>query len=162
MARITTFGPGVTLALVLAALASPLQAQGYPTTGDSIADAARATTVETARRFRALAPKLVESAGIKHGDLVSISGGPAMVEEMEALGAAVQKAGGTPVLVLNSPLLTRTLYANVPEKHLGQIPTAWDKFYAQQVDVEFNLPSGEDFATVRRVDPARRTLVDQA
>jgi leucyl aminopeptidase (aminopeptidase T) len=162
MARITTFGPGVTLALLLAAIGSPLQAQGYPTTADSIADAARVTTVETARRFRALAPKLVESAGIKHGDLVSISGGPAMVEEMEALGAEVQKAGGTPVLILNSPLLTRTMYANVPEKHLGQIPTAWHKFYAQQVDVEFNLPSGEDFATLRRVDPARRTLVDQA
>src|SRR5215208_2594805 len=111
MVRVTLYAPAITLSLVLAALASPLQAQGYPSTADSIADAARVTTVETARRFRALAPKLVESAGIKHGDLVSISRGPAMVEEMEALGAEVQKAGGTPVLILNSPLLTRTLYA---------------------------------------------------
>src|SRR5215207_2285355 len=162
MVRITLYVPAITLSLVIAALASPLQAQGYPTTGDSTAEAARATTVETARRFRALAPRLVESAGIKHGDLVSISGGPAMVEEMEALGVEVQKAGGTPVLVLNSPRLTRSLYAEVAEKDLDQIPTAWDNFYAQQVDVEFNLPSGEDFATVRRVDPARRTRVDQA
>ena len=155
-------GSFITLSLALSLLPSVLPAQGYPTIVDSTAEATRARTAETARRFRALAPRLVESAGIKHGDLVSISGGPAMIEEMEALGVEVQKAGGTPFLVLNSPRLTRSLYAEVPEKHLDQIPTAWETFYAQKVDVEFNLPSGEDFATLRRVDPARRTRVDEA
>jgi leucyl aminopeptidase (aminopeptidase T) len=151
-------GALVTLSLAFGSLPAVLTAQGYPTTEEAV----KAKTAETARRFRALAPRLVESAGIKHGDLVSISGGPAMIEEMEALGVEVQKAGGTPVLVLNSPRLTRSLYAEVPEKHLNQIPTELETFYAQHVDVEFNLPSGEDFATLRRVDPARRKLVDQA
>lgn len=162
MRRTARLGSFITLSLAFTLLPSRLPAQGYPTSVDSTADATRARTAETARRFRALAPRLVESAGIKHGDLVSISGGPAMVEEMEALGVEVQKAGGTPVLVLNSPRLTRSLYAEVAEKHLDQVPTALETFYAQQVDVEFNLPSGEDFATLRRVDPARRTRVDQA
>jgi aminopeptidase len=162
MRRTAPLGSFLTLSLALSVLPGQLSAQGYPTTGDSTAESTRARTAETARRFKALAPRLVESAGIKHGDLVSISGGPAMIEEMEALGVAVQKAGGNPVLVLNSPRLTRSFYADVAEKHLDQIPTAWETFYAQHVDVEFNLPSGEDFATVRRVDPARRTRVDQA
>ncbi len=155
-------GSFITLSLALTLLPGQLAAQGYPTVRDSAVDAARAKTAETARRFKALAPRLVESAGIKHGDIVSISGGPAVVEEMEALGVEVQKAGGNPILVLNSPRVTRSLYADVAEKHLDQIPTALDAFYAEQVDVEFNLPSGEDFATIRRVDPARRTRVDQA
>jgi hypothetical protein len=154
--------PALALSLTLALVPTPSLAQGYPTTGDSTAGATRARTAETARRFRALAPRLVESAGIKHGDLVSISGGPAMVEEMEALGVEVQKAGGIPMLVLDSPRLTRSLYAEVDEKHLDQVPMASETFYAQHVDVEFNLPSGEDFATVRRVDPARRNRVDEA
>jgi aminopeptidase len=155
-------GAFIGLSLALTLPPGHLAAQGYPMTGDSTAEAARARTAETARRFRALVPRLVQSAGIKHGDLVSISGGPAMVEEMEALGVEVQKAGGTPMLVLDSPRLTRSLYAEVDEKHLDQVPMALETFYAQHVDVEFNLPSGEDFATVRRVDSARRTRVDQA
>ena len=155
-------GSFITLSLAFSSLPGVLTAQGYPTTGDSTVEATRARTAETARRFKALAPRLVESAGIKHGDLVSISGGPAMVEEMEALGIEVQKAGGIPMLVLDSPRLTRSLYAEVDEKHLDQVPMALETFYAQNVDVEFSLPSGEDFATVRRVDPARRTRVDQA
>jgi leucyl aminopeptidase (aminopeptidase T) len=155
-------GSFITLSLALTLLPGHLAGQGYPTVGDSTVEAARAKSAETARRFKALAPRLVESAGIKHGDIVSISGGPALVEEMEALGVEVQKAGGNPILVLNSPRLTRSLYADVAEKHLDQVPTALDAFYAQHVDVEFALPSGEDFATVRRVDPARRNRVDQA
>jgi leucyl aminopeptidase (aminopeptidase T) len=83
-----------------------------------------------------------------------------MIPEMEALGVEVQKAGGRALLLLDSPRLTRSLYAEVPEQHLGKIPTSWETFAAQQVAVAFALPSGEDFATLRRV--GRRARVDQA
>ena len=162
MLRAALVAQVTTLSLTVALLPRPSQAQGYPTAGDSTTEAARIQTAESARRFRALVPRLVESAGIKAGDLVSISGGPAMVPEMEALGVEVQKVGGHPLLILDSPRLTRTLYAEVPEKYLDRRPTAWSTLHAQEVDVAFDLPSGEDFATLRRVDPARRKRVDQS
>ena len=157
----TPLFPALTLSLTLALIPSASAAQGYPTTGDSATNATRAKTAETARRFRTLAPRLVQSAAIKPGDLVSISGGPAMVEEMEALGLEVQKAGGRPLLILNSPRLIRNLYANVPEKYLERSPTSWETFEARSVDVAFELPSGEDFASLRSSDLDRTKRVDQ-
>jgi leucyl aminopeptidase (aminopeptidase T) len=148
--------PALTLSLILALLPSPCVAQGYPTT-----EATRAKSAETARRFRALAPALVQSAAIKVGDLVSISGGPAMVEEMEALGLEVQKAGGRPLLILDSPTLIRNFYADVPEKQIERSPTSWEAFYAQSVDVAFELPLGEDFMSLRSKDLDRTRRVDQ-
>jgi aminopeptidase len=153
--------PALTLSLTLALMPSPSLAQGYPTTDDSAAQLTRAKSAETARRFRALAPRLVQSAAIKVGDLVAISGGPAMVEEMEALGVEVQKAGGRPLLIVNSPRLFRNLFTQVPEKYLERSPTSWETFQAQSVDVAFELPAGEDFASMRYKDPKRTNRVDQ-
>ena len=146
----------LTITLALATLSSRANAQGYPTSGDS---ATPAISRESARRFKALAPRLVQSAKIQPGDLVTISGGPVMVPEMEALGVEVEKAGGRAILILDSPRLTRSIYAEVPEEHLKKLPTSFEKFAAQNVAVSFNLPTGEDFAAMRRVD--RRAKVDQ-
>ncbi len=149
-----------TVALILATLPTALSSQGLPTTGESAE--VRASAAETARRFSAVAPRLVQSAAIKPSDLVIISGGPTMIPEMEALGAEVQKAGGTPLLIVDSPQLTRSFYSNFPEKYLSQLPESWDKFQAREVAVRFILPTGEDFASLRKVAPERRTLVDKA
>ncbi|HEV8178541.1 MAG TPA: aminopeptidase [Gemmatimonadales bacterium] len=155
--------PIVTLSLALAVLPSSLHGQGYPTTGDSASRADRTRTAASARRFKALAPRLVQSAAVKPGDLVTIGGGPALVPDMEALAVEVRKAGGFPVLILDSPRLTRALYTGeVPEQQLGRISPEWANFKSREVDVSFDLPSGEDVATLRRGDPARRTKVDQA
>jgi aminopeptidase len=146
-------------ALVFAVLLLPRLAhtQGQPTTQVG------AGTVETQRRFAALAPKLVQSARIRPGDLVTINGGPAMIPEMEALGAEVLKAGGRPVLLLDSPRLLRTAFTDVPEKYLEQPSTALEEFQAQRVAVAFILPLGEDFASIARsADPRRRARVQQA
>jgi aminopeptidase len=154
LARLTT------LSLALSTMPSLVHAQGYPTMSDSTSEPARASLAESARRFNALAPKLVQSAGIKAGDLVTISGGLLMIREMEALGVEVQKAGGRPLLLLDSPRLTRNLYADVPEKYLDQRPTSYEKFAAQNVAVAFYLPFGEDFGSLRQGDRGAR--VDQA
>ena len=159
MRRVATLASLVALSLLAGALPTRAQAQGYPTMGDPMPDATRASLAESARRFNELAPKLVQSAGIKPGDLVTISGGLLMVRQMEALGAEVQKAGGRALLFLDSPRLTRELYASVPEDVIAKSPTSYEKFAAQNVAVAFYLPSGEDFASVRTVD--RRSQVDQ-
>jgi leucyl aminopeptidase (aminopeptidase T) len=156
MVRVTLYGP--VLSLVLAALALPLQAQGYPTMDDSAT--IPAISRESARRFQALAPRLVQSAKIKAGDLVTISGGPAVIPEMEALGVQVEKAGGRAILLLDSPRLTRSFYADVPEEYMRKLPTSFEKYSAQNVAVAFILPTGEDFAAMRQVP--RRSKVDQA
>jgi aminopeptidase len=147
----------LTVPLALAVLSIETSAQGYPSVEDR---ATPAISRESARRFRALAPRLVQSAQIKPGDLVTIYGGPALIPEMEALGLEVQRKGALPLLLLDSPRLIRSFYAEVPEQYIGKLPTSYDKFAAENVDVAFILPNGEDFATLRRVD--RRAKVDQA
>jgi aminopeptidase len=147
--------PSLTLCAVLAVLPGQVPAQGFPTGGTT-----SSVSAESVRRFNALAPKLVQSAHIKSGDLVTISGGPALIPEMEALGVEVQKAGGRPILIIDSPRLTRSLYAEAPEESLNKRPTSYETFAAQHVAVAFYLPNGEDFATLRRVD--RRAKIDEA
>jgi aminopeptidase len=149
----------VTLCSVLALLPARANAQGYPTLSDSGMVITR-SNAETARRFQALAPRLIQQAQIKTGDIVSITGGPTLVPEMEALAVEVQKAGGFPMLLLDSPRLTRAVYAEAPEEALKKIPTAYDRFAAQNVAVAFILPTGEDFAAMRQGD--RRAKVDDA
>ena len=145
----------LTLLSALALLPGQMAAQGFPTSG-----ATSSVSAESLRRFNALVPSLVQSAHIKAGDLVTITGGPALVPEMEALGAEVVKAGGRPILLLDSPRLTRTLYAEAPEESLNKQSTSYETFAAQHVAVAFYLPNGEDFATLRKVD--RRAKVDEA
>ena len=77
----------VVFSLLIGSIPIRAHAQGYPTMGDPMPDATRASLAESARRFNELAPKLVRSAGIKPGDLVTITGGLLMVRQMEALGA---------------------------------------------------------------------------
>jgi aminopeptidase len=146
----------LTITLALAALSNETNAQGYPTVDFSAPGISR----ESARRFQALAPRLVQSARIKPGDLVTISGGPAMIPEMEALGVEVEKKGGRALLLLDSPRLIRSFYARVPEEYIKKMPTSFEKFAAENVAVAFNLPTGEDPAAMRRV--GRRAKVDQA
>src|SRR4051812_3792321 len=160
MIRVAPITSLAALSLILCARPTGASAQGYPTMGDPMPDQSRASLAESARRFNAIAPKLVQSAGIKPGDLVTISGGLLMVREMEALGVEVQKAGGRPMLLLDSPRLTRNLYTKVPEEYIAKLPTSYDKFAAQNVAVAFYLPNGEDFASLRQGE--RRAQVDEA
>jgi leucyl aminopeptidase (aminopeptidase T) len=148
--------PFLTISLALAALPNSTNAQGYPSSDATTPAISR----ESARRFQALAPRLVQSAKIQPGDLVTITGGPVMIPEMEALGVEVEKKGGRAILLLDSPRLTRSFYARVPEEYIKKSPTSFEKFSAENVAVAFFLPTGEDFAAMRRVD--RRAKVDQA
>lgn len=111
---------------------------------------------EAARRFEALAPALVKSARIQPGQLVAINGGPQMVGAMEALAIEVQKAGGSPVLLLNSPKVIHSYFAEAPEVYLGKTPKAWKDFQATGIDVEFSLPVFENFQQILADVPPER------
>ena len=57
-----------------------------------------------------LALRLVQSASIKPGDVVMISGGKHMIPLMEAVAIEVQKAGGFPNMMLQSDRVARSFY----------------------------------------------------
>jgi leucyl aminopeptidase (aminopeptidase T) len=115
---------------------------------------------EAARRIEALAPTLVKSAKIQPGQLVTIHGGPQMVSAMEALAIEVQKTGGSPVLLLDSPKVIHSYFAEAPDTFLGKTPKAWKDFQATGVDVEFGLPVFENFlGTLADVPPERQGKV---
>jgi leucyl aminopeptidase (aminopeptidase T) len=75
---------------------------------------------------------------------------------MEAMAIAVQKRGGYPVLLLESPTVTHSYFAEVPERYLGRTPRAWQDFQASGVDVEFQLPVFENFLQTVSDIPAER------
>jgi leucyl aminopeptidase (aminopeptidase T) len=112
------------------------------------------------KRLEALAPLLVKSAQIKPGQLVTIHGGPQMIAAMEALAIEVQKGGATPVMLLESPKVTRSYFSDVPDAHLGKTPRAWQDFQAAGIDLQFQLPVFENFLqTIADVPSERQAKV---
>jgi aminopeptidase len=122
--------------------------------------AAQTVERELSRRFEALAPKVVRSAQIKPGNVVAIRGGPHMVPAMEAFAIEVQKAGAYPLLLLQSPRVFLSYFADVPDQYLGRSSRAWQDFQAEGVDLEFNLPVFKNFLqTIAEVPTERQGKV---
>ena len=126
------------LALALAALAPLLSAGDAP---------------KIERDLDALAAKLVtESARVREGELVQITGDVKDAEVLEDLAVQVRKQGAHPLVALSSDRLTRRLY-DVPAKYDTQSP-GWDIKLAGLADVRFALES-EDEASLAGVAPER-------
>lgn len=147
-----------TMALALVALCRIPAGAQRPAMAQTHAgpDSAANPMVTAARRLETMAPALVQSAQIKPGQLVAIHGGPQMVPAMEAMAIAVQKRGGFPLLLLDSPAVTHSYFADVPEQYLGRTPGAWQDFQATGVDVDFQLPVFENFLQTLSDVPAER------
>jgi leucyl aminopeptidase (aminopeptidase T) len=75
---------------------------------------------------------------------------------MEALAVEVQKVGGDPLLLLETPKVLHSYFTNVPDQYLGHPSAAWQDFQAQGIDVEFTLPSVENFQQTLADVPAER------
>jgi leucyl aminopeptidase (aminopeptidase T) len=135
---------------------TPARAQDAPTAEPRTSRSVGSPMAAAAQRLETMAPNLVESARIKPGQLVAIHGGPAMVSAMEAMAVAVQKQGGYPVLLLDSPKASHSYFADVPEQYLGHTPRAWQDFQASGVDVDFQLPVFENFLQTVSDVPAER------
>ena len=103
-----------------------------------------------------LAERLVtQSAGIKEGDLVLVSGGIQDQELLENVAVQVRRRGAFPLLTFNSDRLSKRLFFDVPEKFDAQQDALGMKL-AENVDaaifVNFNL----DETVLAGADPKRR------
>jgi aminopeptidase len=68
-----------------------------------------------------LAQRLVtQSAAVKEGEIVLVSGGPENIELLENIAVQVRKAGGFPLITVNTDRLAKRLYTDVPEKYDSQ------------------------------------------
>jgi len=119
---------------------------------------------ETMRRLEELAPRIVQTfAPVKAGDLVAIYGGPHMVRAMEAIAREVQKAGGHPLLLLQSPRVIHSYFMEVPDQYLGRPSAAWRDFQVKSIDVEIDLPAFENFQqSFADIPPERQAKVREA
>ena len=98
----------------------------------------------TEKQIGEVAHKVVtNSAKIKPGDVVVISGGKHTLPLLEALSTEAAKAGGrvAPIL-LSSDRVSRSLNTEVPEQYLGQPSPLID--WLKNVDVWISTPGVED------------------
>ena len=120
MKRQTALALCVACAAALAAC-QPAPSTNSPTpTANSNAAPPPAAAARTAppTDLQELARRLVtQSAGVKEGDVVLISGGVRDMELLENLAVEVRKAGGDPLLTVGSDRLAKKSYAEVPEKY---------------------------------------------
>jgi leucyl aminopeptidase (aminopeptidase T) len=152
----------VSLGVLTSGVLAPARAQdsattrGRDTTSSLGASTAPGAANAASQRFASLASAIVQSAGIKPGNLVAISGGPHMVPAMEAYAVEVEKAGGQPLLLLDSPRAIHSYFTEVPEQYLGRPAHAWQDFQATGIDLEIHLPALENVRQVFADVPGER------
>lgn len=102
-----------------------------------------------------LAKRVVESAGVKKGDVVIIEGGKHMIPMMETMSIEVVMAGGMPVMMVASDRLGRAILKDAPDSYLEQVPTFWGEWY-KHANVYIGLPYYEDPQAVTKDIPSDR------
>ncbi|HYN07234.1 MAG TPA: aminopeptidase [Vicinamibacterales bacterium] len=103
---------------------------------------------------KALAAKLVKSAAIKEGDIVSISGGLKDWQLLEDLAVEVRKAGAFPLTGVGSDELTRRMAMDVPEKFDSQKPVL-DLKIVEMANAFITLDYNEKDDLLADMPPAR-------
>lgn len=102
-----------------------------------------------------LAKRLVQSASLKKGDVVIITGGKHMIPLMEDIAIEVQMAGAFANMWLASDRVQRAIFVDQPEETLGQKADFLFDWY-RKVNVVISLPSFEDTVKLNEgVPPAR-------
>jgi leucyl aminopeptidase (aminopeptidase T) len=102
-----------------------------------------------------LAQRIVgQSAGVKEGEIVLVSGSVRDMELLENIVTEVRKAGGHPMLEINSERMMKRSYTDVSEKYDTQEPKL-GMALAKIVNVTINLDSGETEGLLADVPPAR-------
>jgi leucyl aminopeptidase (aminopeptidase T) len=111
---------------LLAPLAAALALAGCQTPPAPVAPAKIADDVKPAVKapptdLEQLAQRLVtQSAAVKEGEVVLVSGGPENMELLEDIAVNVRKAGGFPLVTVNTDRLFKRMYTDVPEKYDSQ------------------------------------------
>ena len=127
-------------------------ANSASTTNTAKAEPAKAAP---ATDMKALAAKIVnQSAGVKEGEVVLVSGGVRDLELLENIVTEVQKVGGQPLLSINTEKIAKRSYTDVPEKYDSQEPKL-GMALARTANVAINVDSGETEALMADIPPAR-------
>ena len=138
---------------VAAALAIPLAPAAMP---------ASAQTAAAAVDYGAIARRVVtESAAVRPGEVVLISGSVEERDLLEALQAEVLLAGGQPIVTVNFPRAERRAFTEVPLDYLRQEPRA-QLALIQAADVFISAGSIQDPTLYADVPEERVTISRQA
>ncbi len=103
---------------------------------------------ELARRI------VTQSANVKEGEIVRISGGVRDLELLENIDIEVQKVGAHALLTIDSERMAKKYYAEVPEKYDSKEPKL-GMALAKTVNVNINIDSTETEDLLVGVPPAR-------
>ncbi|HEX8737753.1 MAG TPA: aminopeptidase [Pyrinomonadaceae bacterium] len=124
---------------------------------NAAANSTPATTTKTVPTdLNKLAERIVtQSAGVKEGEIVFVSGSVRDLELLENIVTEVQKVGGHALLEINSERMTKRSYTDVPEKYDAQEPKL-GMALAKIMNVTINVDSGETQDLLAEVSPARR------
>lgn len=102
-----------------------------------------------------LAERIVtQSAGVKEGDVVMITGLSHDADLLEALAVSVRKQGAFPWLMYSSERLAKRMFFDVPAKYDSQVSPA-DMAMAKLVNVAINLGNGQSVDLFEGADPVR-------
>lgn len=139
-------------ALILAA-GLPACSQG----DDSAAAPAAAAPQSAPPDLEAIAASLVnQAAGVKPGENVAISGGIRDFELLENIVTNVSKAGGNPLLLINSERIARRYYDEVDARY-DTLPPAFGLAAAEVADVMIAVEMSETPDLLAHVPPERLT-----
>jgi leucyl aminopeptidase (aminopeptidase T) len=121
-----------------------------------------AQTSGTSHDLEALAQKIVvDSARVKEGDRVMISGSTRDTELLENIAVHVRRLGAFPMVSLNTQRMGLLYFSKVPAKYDSQKPTL-DLELARLFDVNISVDSSEALDAFSHVPPARQAALGQA
>lgn len=140
-----------TLLLACQRPASEAAAVDAPPAPPAAAPAARPATTD----LEQLAQRLVmQSAAVKEGDLVLITGRPHDAELLENIAVNVRKVGGFPMIQYSSDRLSKRLFFDVPAKYDAQV-AGWGSKLVGAANVVISLGNTTTEDLFEGADPKR-------
>lgn len=128
--------------------ATSAQAPTTPATATAPASAAPTDLEQLAQRL------VTQSAAVKEGDLVMITGRPHDAELLENIAVQVRKVGGFPMIEYSSDRLAKRLFFDVPDKYDSQV-SGWGRQLADSADVVISLGNNLTEDLFEGADPKR-------
>jgi aminopeptidase len=140
---------------LLASCSEPETALSEPATAAASADHATSGLPEAERDE--LARRLVtQSAGVREGDVVLVSGSVRDVGLLEDIAVQVRRAGAFPLVTLGSDRMTRRMFDDVDPRFDSQMSVI-DLKLMEMVDVLISVEAGESEDLLAHVSPERMT-----
>jgi leucyl aminopeptidase (aminopeptidase T) len=117
--------------------------------------AAKTENKKAATDHGQLAQRIVnQSAAVKEGEIVLVSGGARDMDLLENIVIEVEKAGGQAMLDIGSDNMTKRSYTDVPEKYDTREPKL-GMALAKILNVTINVDSNEGESVLADIPPAR-------